>query len=67
MNDKNVFVSAEQVQIGDNVWEHNVVREIEMVVKHESDVNYMLFNGSGQYGRPWFADKATKVMVTNRA
>lgn len=48
---------ADEVQLGDNVWEHQVVTEID-----KTDGSMVVFNGS----HGWSARSSEQVMVTNR-
>jgi hypothetical protein len=52
-----IFIRADEVQVGDNVWEHNIVREID-----PTDGTMIVFNGS----HGWSAKAEEIVMVTNR-
>lgn len=54
----NVFVKAIEVQLGDNIWEHNIVTSM----KREGDL--ILFNMEGAHS--WSAKADETVMVTNR-
>lgn len=52
MNAKHI--SADEVKVGDNVWGHNIVKDIQIIE------DQIVFNG----GR-WAADAKETVMVTN--
>lgn len=64
MGNKNVHIPASEVQIGDNVWEHNIVTSIREVTMHGVYAGYLLFNVESV--SPWIAEKDMEVMVTNR-
>lgn len=54
----NIFIKAIEVQLGDNVWEHNIVTSM----KREGGL--VLFNMEGAHS--WSAKVGEQVMVTNR-
>lgn len=55
---ENTFMYADEVKVGDNVWEHNIVRTITPAG------GVRIFNEGAV--DEWKADAGATVMVTNR-
>jgi hypothetical protein len=53
---KDIHIKAQEVQLGDNVWEHNIVTSM----KYDRETNTITFNDN------WTAKPNDMVMVTNR-
>ena len=59
MNDNNIYIKAHEVQIGDNVWEHNLVYSIHLDKGNEC----FIFNKDSITS--WTAKRTDDVMVSN--
>jgi len=60
---KDVRIKAKEVEIGDNVWEHNIVKTIDKIKSHYGG-HILVFNLDT--ATAWCIDPDQIVMVTNR-